>query len=361
MITIHFLLSLISDTLLGFFAQTFFLTLICQVSFIIWGLFLSISFMIIFRRLYRSTVRIYRESVRLSISKRSLSLTTQSRVRPTVRMPRNSWGNAIKLSLLIAFLGVLTALLQLYGIIVVYSPVAGVTPEPWPWWAYQFVFRCVELAMCFTMSYVATQPFRYTRDGQEKDPRACCYCCASKKEEEADESAYWAEYFAAASPETFLPKREPPPANGNHLATQTSWNGPGSNVNDASVYDANSLKKLLHKGRRFKPLTKSSSIQNLDSDDLSQRKVTSQSFSSFGIFFNQDSAQVIRNDLAAPQAPAKNYNMNSNHKYAKAHHRSSPALTLLLAAEEDATRTQTDKSTSPMSVTTPLLTRESTF
>ncbi|XP_072025724.1 uncharacterized protein [Amphiura filiformis] len=164
-IVIHFTVSLAADVIVGSVGNAQALLLVCQGAFLIWGISLSISYLVIFRRLYKSSVRQFREVTRLSISRRSIHMKG---VAPFMKKPQNRWGNAIKVTLVTAFMGLVIAALQIYGASVVYGPFAAGIPEAWPWWSYQFIFRVCEFIMCALMSFVATQPFRYTSDGKEK-------------------------------------------------------------------------------------------------------------------------------------------------------------------------------------------------
>ncbi|XP_033646718.1 proline-rich transmembrane protein 4-like isoform X2 [Asterias rubens] len=177
MITFHFTISILVDVIVGLFTKAQVLLLLCQAVFLIWGLFLSVSYLVIFRRLHISSLRQFRELNRLSMTKRTTSLYGIS---PFMKKPRNNWSSAIKVTLLTSFFGVTIGLLQLYGILVVYGPLGEKVPEPWSWVWYQLAFRICEFAMCALMSYVATQPFRYTVSGKEKPMcMECtkCMCC----------------------------------------------------------------------------------------------------------------------------------------------------------------------------------------
>ena len=59
-----------------------------------------------------------------------------------------------------AILGLLFAGIMIYAVFGVYSIFSDTAPEPWSWWTFKLCLRIIELAMCATMSYVATQPFR---------------------------------------------------------------------------------------------------------------------------------------------------------------------------------------------------------
>ncbi|XP_038061439.1 proline-rich transmembrane protein 4-like [Patiria miniata] len=170
-IVFHFTVSIVVDVVVGVFTSAQVLLLLCQGVFLIWGLFLSISYLIIFRRLHKSSVRQFREINRMSISRRT---STMYGISPFLKKPRNNWGSAIKVTLFASFFGVVIGLLQLYGIVVVYGPLGEKVPEPWSWVWYQLAFRICELVMCILMSYVATQPFRYTVNGTEIPMCMCC-------------------------------------------------------------------------------------------------------------------------------------------------------------------------------------------
>ena len=197
-IFIHFSISIASDVIVGFFGNAQALLLVCQGAFLIWGISLSISYLIIFRRLYKSSVRQFREITRLSMSRRSINMKG---VAPYMKKPQNRWGNAIKVTVVTSLMGLVTAGLQLYGASVVYGPFATEIPKAWPWWSYQFIFRVAEFIMCALMSFVATQPFRYTSDGREKPCTVPCrgvlrwFCCgcntADHEIKDAGEDSLW--------------------------------------------------------------------------------------------------------------------------------------------------------------------------
>ncbi|XP_002737848.1 uncharacterized protein LOC100375776 [Saccoglossus kowalevskii] len=180
-ICVHFALSVSADLIVGFTSQAKILLLVCQAAFVLWGLLISCSYIYIFKRLYSSTVHRLREMRKMSLQKAVYALPG---IRPIRKKPRTSLGTAVKVTLVTASFGLLCCGLQLYGMVDVYGLHARhEAPQPWPWWIFQFTFRLCELGMCVTMSYVATQPFRYTRKGERKHSsinfswctKCCCY------------------------------------------------------------------------------------------------------------------------------------------------------------------------------------------
>ncbi|XP_054752353.2 proline-rich transmembrane protein 4-like [Lytechinus pictus] len=301
----HFAFAFIADVVVGLFASAAALLLACQVAFVVWGVFLTVSYLVIFRRLYRSSVRKFREISRLSVRTSSIILPGE---RPLIK-PRNNWGSAIRITLVTAFLGLLIAVLQVYGMLVVYGPVGGQKqiPDPWPWWGYQFTFRVLEFLMCALMSYVATQPFRYTKDGKEK-PCVCLPCwhvileaCGRREKEvlqteEELNSHVWSSAF-----EPCLPKK--PTMYSGLAAKEASAYSQNTNVNNASVninleQRGGTDKDLqLDKSMNLNGMKKAKSTEAIGSE-LNNR--TKSPPISGAPFFETNNSQVVRNELQAP-------------------------------------------------------------
>ncbi|XP_078597124.1 uncharacterized protein LOC144873549 [Branchiostoma floridae x Branchiostoma japonicum] len=172
-IVLHFGLSVATDLIIGFLGTAKILMLVCQGVFAIWGIILAFSYFFIFRRLYRSARHRMKEIQRMNISKSKLQ-----GINPIKKKQKTRLGTAVKVTLVTAILGLLCSLLQVYAMVEVFG-IFYKQPEPWPWWGFQTAFRLCEFLMCVTMSYVATQPFRFHKDGRPRDPCCgrCCYCC----------------------------------------------------------------------------------------------------------------------------------------------------------------------------------------
>lgn len=158
-IATHFVVSFATDAIVGMFSSMKMLMLVCQVIFIVWSVVMSVGYMYIFQKLYSASVR--RQKQLMHLSQVSLTLDGSMLKPPRSRMMLSV---AIKVNLVTAVLGIVCAGLQVYAMVVVYGFLVS-QPQPWPWWWLQFTMRIVELCMCVTMSYIATQPFRYQPTG----------------------------------------------------------------------------------------------------------------------------------------------------------------------------------------------------
>ena len=193
-ITLQFLLSFVTDAIVGMFASVKILMLVCQVVFILWSLVLSVGYMYVFQKLYGASVR--RQKQLTHLSQVNLTLDGTMLKPPCSRMMLSV---AVKVTLITAVLGVVCAGLQVYAMVIVYGFLSS-QPEPWPWWSLQFVMRIVELGMCITMSYVATQPFCYQPTGGTSCFDAlylipCHRLCAPHSVEDGYESSNRFVYF----------------------------------------------------------------------------------------------------------------------------------------------------------------------
>ncbi|XP_076313482.1 uncharacterized protein LOC143226427 [Tachypleus tridentatus] len=190
-IIFHFSFSLTTDILVGSFVKAGILLFVCQVMFCMWSLFLSVGYFHIFSKLYRAALRKQSEMIRVTFTKLHIDGAKLPK-----KLPRPTLGLAVKVTFVTAIFGLMMTALQLYGIIRVYGVFVKNKPEPWPWWAYQLGCRILELAMCLTMSFIATQPMRHFESSDGK----CCNlllwfpcnvfigCCC--KGEEMDYEAY---------------------------------------------------------------------------------------------------------------------------------------------------------------------------
>ncbi|XP_013381344.1 uncharacterized protein LOC106152343 [Lingula anatina] len=154
----HFGFSILTDIIVGYFVSAKLMLFLCQLAFILWGFLIFIGYLYIFRRLYTAALKRQRGMEKLA--SRHI-VHTYGRVRPFHKSYQFTLSLAVKLVLVAAILGCLSAMLKVYALVGVYGVFSTQTPEPWPWWAFKFSFRILELCLCATMSYVATQPFRY--------------------------------------------------------------------------------------------------------------------------------------------------------------------------------------------------------
>ena len=154
-ILFHFLLSLSADILIAFFDNARILLFVCQIFFVLWGLFLFLGYIYAFRSLYSAAEKRQKSLLQL----RQLNNQWESNGSPAKERLTLSLG--IKVTLLSAILGTVCACLQAYAALGVFGVFSKETPQPWPWWGYQTSIRFIEFFFCVTMIYVATQPFKY--------------------------------------------------------------------------------------------------------------------------------------------------------------------------------------------------------
>ncbi|CAH1785186.1 unnamed protein product [Owenia fusiformis] len=181
-IALHFILHIVADVLIAFFFDSKIIVLICQIFFCMWGLILFGGYFYIFRKLYKSAVKRQKTMMASSVSLMKYKLQD---VIPIRKPHKLTLGIAVKITFVTAIFGLICAILQIYAMAGVYSVFSQEIPQPWPWWGFQFAQRLTELAMCFTMSYVATQPFRYNKPKQRSSCKMfdsyffapCCRIC----------------------------------------------------------------------------------------------------------------------------------------------------------------------------------------
>lgn len=154
-ILFHFLLSLSPDILIAFFINARILLFICQLFFVLWGLFLFLGYIYSFRSLYSAAKKRQKSLLQL----RQANNQWENNYSPAKERLTLSLG--IKVTLLSAIIGTVCACLQAYAALGVFGVFSKETPQPWPWWGYQTGIRFIEFLFCLTMTYVVTQPFKY--------------------------------------------------------------------------------------------------------------------------------------------------------------------------------------------------------
>ena len=156
-IIIHFTLAITADILTVLHLDASVILFLCQLFYIIWGLFLFVGFMYIFGRLYKAAID--RQVQMNKYALRRLSSSNKQAYKPEHHKLTLSLGTVV--TLVSSILGLFTVALLIYGMADVYGVFEpDKTLNSWRWWGYHTAFRTLELAICITVSYVATQPFR---------------------------------------------------------------------------------------------------------------------------------------------------------------------------------------------------------
>ena len=147
-IVLHFIIVFTAETSSSIKPELDALLIVCQSFFILWGLFLSGSFV------YSGCKVINRvENVQEQLS------AIERRTHPWNKQQKNSTTKVAKVTLGTSFLGIAVCGLQFYSMLGVYGMYSRVVhPSPWPWLAFQSSFRLVELAMACTIAYSVMQP-----------------------------------------------------------------------------------------------------------------------------------------------------------------------------------------------------------
>ena len=157
-IVVHFGLAITADILTAAHLDARIVLFVCQMFYIIWGLFLFVGFMYLFGQLYKAAKDRQVLMNKYAMKKLGLPASKQNQ-KPEHHKLTLSLGTI--LTLISSILGFLTVVLLIYGMADVYGVFEKTkTPEAWRWWGYHTAFRALELAICITMSYIATQPFR---------------------------------------------------------------------------------------------------------------------------------------------------------------------------------------------------------
>jgi len=174
-VVVHFGLAITADILTAAHLDASIVMFVCQIFYIIWGLFLFVGFMYLFGQLYKAAKD--RQVLMNKYAMRKLGLPpSKQNKKPEHHKLTLSLGTI--LTLISSILGFLTVILLIYGMVDVYGVFEKTkTPEAWRWWGYHTAFRALELAICITMSYIATQPFRYPSPGSgDSSKGSTCSC-----------------------------------------------------------------------------------------------------------------------------------------------------------------------------------------
>ncbi|XP_060587459.1 uncharacterized protein LOC132742969 [Ruditapes philippinarum] len=183
-VSLHFLLSIATDIVVGLFSSASVMIFICQAFFILWGLLMFVGYLVLFRKLYKGAMT-HQKLMTGSPNEYKHNTSHTYQVKPTKQ--RYTLCLAVKITFISAFFGVAIIGFELYGMFGVYGVLKFETkPDPWPWWTYHTIVRSLEILMCLGVAYVASQPLRYK---MKKDINhkiydyllPCSMCCCPNK------------------------------------------------------------------------------------------------------------------------------------------------------------------------------------
>lgn len=148
-ITTHFVVVIIAEVITAINANLTPLLIVCQAFVILWGFFLSVSFMYSGSKVIFRAGKVQQQLEEIEIGKAAW----------TRGMRRKSkTAKVAKVTIATSILGLVCCGLQVYSLFGVYSVYSkAVRPAPWPWWAFQTCYRLVEFCMACTLAYTIMQ------------------------------------------------------------------------------------------------------------------------------------------------------------------------------------------------------------
>ena len=188
-ILFHFGLSLTTDIVVGLFASASLMFFICQLFFVLWGLFMFIGYFIIFKKLYSAALN--RQKALKELSKEKKLNGSAISFQEKKPKQRYTLGLAVKVTFLSALFGLACIGFEVYGMFGVYGIMRNKKPHPWPWWSYHVIVRTIELLMCCCVAYVAAQPLKYIDKKRKRNWLLYCLpckfiCCHQKGNDSVD-------------------------------------------------------------------------------------------------------------------------------------------------------------------------------
>lgn len=165
-ITFVFSLFVTLEVLAGIMDISILILLACYLVVIFCAGLASMCYFFAFKKLHHRALRRQGEMIRLTFTKLHIDGAQLPK-----KLPKPTLSLAVKLVLLSAVLQLLLCFLSPYAIVFLRGLFPGATARnPWFWWGYQLTCRILELLMCATMSFVATQPLKHYEIG---DGRFC--------------------------------------------------------------------------------------------------------------------------------------------------------------------------------------------
>ncbi|XP_044157617.1 proline-rich transmembrane protein 3 [Bufo gargarizans] len=148
---IHFIILLSADLLTHLLNPS--VNMVLQILSISWGIFLMVGNFVAYFQLRKSSKEIVNETQRVSpIGEDIVVVQTQGR---SIKCMFTS----SRVLLVGSIFGLLCCSLQVYAILWLYGLLGRNNEFSWSWWFLQFWFRLSELALCFSMVFVASHSF----------------------------------------------------------------------------------------------------------------------------------------------------------------------------------------------------------
>ncbi|XP_069822915.1 proline-rich transmembrane protein 3 [Dendropsophus ebraccatus] len=147
---IHFIVLLSADLLTHLLNPS--VNMVLQILSISWGIFLMVGNFVAYYQLRKSSKEIVNETQRVSPTEDIVVVQTQERNIKCIF-------TSSRVLLVGSIFGLLCCALQVYAILWLYGLLGKKNEFSWSWWFLQFWFRIFELALCFSMIFVASHSF----------------------------------------------------------------------------------------------------------------------------------------------------------------------------------------------------------
>ncbi|XP_056380707.1 proline-rich transmembrane protein 3 [Hyla sarda] len=148
---IHFIVLISADLLTHLLNPS--VNMVLQILSISWGIFLMVGNFVAYYQLRKSSKEIVNETQRVSPTGEDI-VVVQSQGRNIKCIFTSS-----RVLLVGSIFGLLCCALQVYAILWLYGLLGKKNEFSWSWWFLQFWFRIFELALCFSMIFVASHSF----------------------------------------------------------------------------------------------------------------------------------------------------------------------------------------------------------
>uniref|UniRef100_A0A8C5QYD6 Proline-rich transmembrane protein 3/4 domain-containing protein n=1 Tax=Leptobrachium leishanense TaxID=445787 RepID=A0A8C5QYD6_9ANUR len=174
---IHFIILLSADLLAHFLNPS--VNIVLQVISVSWGIFLMVGNFVVYFQLRRSIKDIANETQRVSPTCEDI-IVVQTQGRNIKCLFTSS-----RVLLVSSIFGLLCCGLQVYAVLWLHGLLGKRNEFSWPWWFLQFWFRIFELALCFSMLFVASHVFCMQCSSSDHTcwSKIISYFCTYKKTE----------------------------------------------------------------------------------------------------------------------------------------------------------------------------------
>lgn len=153
-IVIHYLLPITAAILIGLFLSVKILLFVCQIFFVLWGLFLFLSYIYVYKKLHFAAGK--RQKLLLQLREAKIHMDNY-----TIYKERLTLCLGVTVALFSSIIGTFCICLQVYSALYFLGIFPNELPRPWPWWGYQTAVRFFEFLFCIIITYISTLPFKH--------------------------------------------------------------------------------------------------------------------------------------------------------------------------------------------------------